>query len=107
MIYNIMSCGNTFHIKRPGNIPLFRVNLWNFKSFAGMLPVIDRNIRVISKSNIIAPLLISRDIGGFILYLFRRFIIRPFVMRKINKNNVEESKLPMMKEAWEVLRNAR
>jgi hypothetical protein len=56
--------------------------------------------------NIILAVLIGTIIGGFILSLPIRLIIRPYVIRNARKEGIEEGEVRLIEEVKEVLRRA-
>jgi len=57
-------------------------------------------------SDLIAPVLIGSVIGGLILLLPLRWIVRPYVMAKASKQGIEENERKLTEAVKEVLRHA-
>jgi len=58
-----------------------------------------------SNTNVIAPVLIGSIIGGFVLSLPIRLIVRPYIMMKAKKEGIEEDEISLIEKVKEVLRH--
>ncbi len=58
-----------------------------------------------SNTNVIAPVLIGSIIGGLILSLPIRLIVRPYITMKAMKEGIEEDEISLIEKVKEVLRH--